>query len=278
MDSTNPELKVHIIPIGPEEDRAVLPVARLRGQKAYLVVEKNPHGNLKCFKERIAERLQKEAGLRREDIILNEYYGDWNDFSGIVSKFAEIVMREQDAGNKVLINISSGSKFASIAGTLVALMYGAEAYYVEAEEYVRLERKAPDTRGMKDVISIPGYRIDKPDPRWIYALSILKEYSGGIKQRALAEHLIDAEKRIRSAKAGRTPLLRGTEENDPKKKLSEPALNNILRRDYLAPMEAHGLIEQRGQRRGAVIYITKEGKAALDMFIGGNWYYQRSER
>jgi hypothetical protein len=275
MASTKPELKVHIVPIGPEEDRAVLPLIRLRAEKVYLVVEKNPHPTLKRFKERIARRIGKEAGLRKEDIITNEYYKDWKDFSGIVSKFSEIAQREQEAGNNVLINISSGSKFASIAGTLVALLYDAEAYYAQAEKYLRLEQTTPDTTGVTDVISIPNYRIEKLDEKWVYALSILRDYPAGIKQMALADKLIEAEKRIGSAKAGKGSLLRACEEKDPKKKLTDSAQNNILRREYITPMHERKLIEIRGQRRGALISLANGGKTALDMFLESNSYWKQ---
>jgi hypothetical protein len=274
MASTKPELKVHIVPIGPEEDRAVLPLIRLRAEKVYLVVEKNPHPTLKRFKERIAQRIGKEAGIRREDIITNEYYKDWNDFSGIVSKFSEIVQREQEAGNNVLINISSGSKFASIAGTLVALLYDAEAYYAQAEKYLRLEQTTPDTMGVTDVLSIPNYRIEKLDEKWVYALSILRDYPAGIKQRALADKLIEVDKKMNPLKAGKEALLRACEEKDSKKKLTDSAQNNILRREYLTPMYERNLIEIRGQRRGALLSISDGGKTALDMFLESNWYWK----
>jgi hypothetical protein len=276
MASTKAELKTHIVPIGPEEDRAVLPLIRLNAQKVYLVVEKDPHPTLKHFKERIARRIQNEAGIKPENIILNEYYDHWNDFSSIVSKFTEIVKKEQEAGNKVLINISSGSKFASIAGTLVALMYDAEAYYAQAEKYLRLEQTTPDTTGVTDVISIPNYKIEKLDERWVYALSIINEYPAGIKQMALADKLIEAEQKIQSLKAGKESLLRAYEEKKPKKKLTDSALNNILRREYLTPMgpEERKLIKLWGQRRGSLVMIDDNGKAALDMFLGSNWYWK----
>jgi hypothetical protein len=277
MASTKPELKVHIVPIGPEEDRAVLPLIRLSAQKVYLVVEKDPHPVLKRFKEKIAQRIQNETGIRAENIILDEYYGHWNDFSSIVSKFAEIVKREQEAGNKVLINISSGSKFASIAGTLVALLYDAEAYYAQAEKYLRLEQTTPDTTGVSDVISIPNYRIEKLDEKWVYALSILRDYPAGIKQRALADKLIEADKKMNLMKAGKETLLRAYEEKDPKKKLTDSAQNNILRREYLTPMQQRKLIEIRGQRRGALLSLSDGGKTALDMFLESNWYWKQAK-
>jgi len=271
MASPKAELRVHVVAIGPEEDRAVLPLISLKAEKVYLVVEKDPHPILKRFKERIVSRITEELGLKEgEDIITDEYYEQWNDFTGIVSKFSEIVKKEQEAGNKVWINISSGSKFASIAGTLVALMNNAEAYYVQAEVYNRLEDFRPDTTGVKAVISIPKYKIEKVDERWVYALSILNDYPGGMKQTTLAEKLINTDRQIDPPKA----LLRDYTEEDPKEKLSASALNNILRREYLNPMEKSELIEVRGQRRGAMVYITENGKTALGMFLGSNSYWK----
>lgn len=254
MNPLKPVLNVHIIPIGLEIDRAVLPLEKTKVDRVYLLSQEEEVDVIKFFVKEVKKRIKEKFKLKEKEII-NAYYGEWDDFQGIMSKICEIVRKEKTEGNKVFINISSGGKLLGIAGTLISSMYGANAYYVIPERY-EMWRKEQETSGLKGIVMIPEYKIQPPTDELVYALWIIDKY-GVTSQKNVARELVEKK------------LLRNRTE-DGVEELSEQALHVLFRRKFLYPLEERDWVKRDGKRRGARIYLTKEGENVLKIFKRSN--------
>jgi hypothetical protein len=86
--------------------------------------------------------------------------------------------------NHILVNVSVGSKIQAIASMMACMMFNDMAtikpYYVVPEKYntVLLEEKRnQETEGMKDIITLPEYKIEIPNEKLIecmHAISLHK--------------------------------------------------------------------------------------------------------
>ncbi|RLI93374.1 MAG: hypothetical protein DRO89_00175 [Candidatus Altiarchaeales archaeon] len=248
------ELDVHIVPIGLEIDRAVMPLKKLNADKVYLLTQEKENGASRYFLTEIRKRIEGDCPHLKGGIII-EKYEEWNDLSGIMSKICEIVRYERLQGNRVFINISSGGKLTGIAGAIISLMYDVRAYYVIPEVYNDRERREPLTTGYRTTLELPKFRIEKPDDRLVYVLWIINKY-GRTTQKKIVEELIDKG------------LMRSIGENG--KELSKHALYGIFWRNFLRPIEEKGWIKREGQRRSAKVHLTEEGKNVLRIFRSSN--------
>ena len=248
------EQDVHIVPIGLEIDRAVIPLKKLNADKVYLLTQKKEDGASKYFLTEIEKRIEEDCPHLKGNVII-EKYEEWDDLSSIMSKICEIVRYERLQSNKVFINISSGGQLTGIAGTIISLMYDVMAYYVIPEVYNDRERREPPTTGYKTTLELPKFRIEKPDDKLVYVLWIINKY-GRTTQKRIVEELTDKK------------LMRSTDEDG--KELSKHALYGVFWRNFLRPLEEKGWVEREGQRRGVKVHLTEEGENILRIFRSGN--------
>jgi len=242
MARMKPVFNVHVIPVGLEIDRAALPLREYKADRVYLLAPEYGDSIDDYFLDAVKRELEK--GVE----VIVETYNRWDDFYGIMARFCDILKREQ--GNKVFVNISSGGKLPSIAGTLASLMFDATAYYVVPERYENRVREQ-STRGFRKVIPLPEYRISPPREELIDALKIIDNYEV-TSQKTLSKELL---------KKG---LLR--ERDEKGKKLNEKALHVLFRRQFLRPLEDRGWIRREGQRRATKLSLTEEGENVLRIF------------
>jgi hypothetical protein len=78
-----------------------------------------------------------------------------------------IIMCEK--GNHIMVNVSVGSKIQAIASMMACMMFKDMAtirpYYVVPERYNTTlldEKKNQETEDMKDIITLPEYKIEIP--------------------------------------------------------------------------------------------------------------------
>jgi hypothetical protein len=152
----------------------------------------------------------------------------------------------------IYINVSTGSKIASIAGTLACMIWKGTPYYTHID-YDAAKKDPSD--GLPDVeitsiTQLPVYSIDKPRSESILILRALNNIKGGkMKKSKLIEYLenqgvIDSE-------------------------LSAAAKHSKLK-VLLAPMTAGSLdnplveVEYRGRQSNVI--LTSQGESTLKIF------------
>jgi len=254
---------VHFIPVGLEVERAALPLKDSGVDRVVLFYETEGDEKTEYFVEAIKDMIA-ELGILPKEKIEEEHYLRWDRLEDIVSAMVKKAREEQSAGNEVLINISSGGKLASIAGTITAYMLGLKAYYAVPEKYLNRVKKE-STSGLKKTILLPEYKIEAAKDEHIYALELIRQ-AGRKSQRTLMDDLISAGALEDREYAGKT---------------RDQARHVYFRRTILMPLINHGWIKyedpERKTRRAGRMVITPKGESALEMFRKANRFIKPEE-
>jgi hypothetical protein len=120
--------------------------------------------------------------LKESNIDCQQSSADRTDLFDTLKALRTIIFREK--GNYILVNVSVGSKIQAIASMMACMMFKDMAtikpYYVVPEKYPKFmeEKKNQETVGMKDIITLPEYKIEIPSEKLIecmYMISLQKD-------------------------------------------------------------------------------------------------------
>jgi len=175
--------RIHIIPLGYEEDRIVEPAISYEADIA-LLLEPDPDSeeiHQPEYHERVRAHLD-DAGIEIENVKCDIFnlYSSLGTIAELADEFRE---------HNVYVNLASGSKVTAIGGMIACMATGAVPYYVRAESYAGGDEN-PVATGVKGIETLPKYHIEEPEPQHI---SILDYVSS---QEPVTKHdLIDFGKR-----------------------------------------------------------------------------------
>ena len=238
-------LRVHIAPVGFHVNRVTEPIIQERADKVYLVTH-HSHYRAAKYMEKIIKVLRKEKLVSIEKVTTDI----WDLFECL--KCYKAIMQREGKTAHIYINISTGSKIASIAGTLACMIWKGTPYYTQIDYN---DTKNDPSDGLPDerIVSttqLPVYSIDKPRTESLLILRALSNIKGGkMKKRKLIEYLenqgiIDSELSVR-AKHSKLKVL-------------------------LAPMTVGSLdnplveVEYRGRQSDVI--LTNQGESTLKIF------------
>ncbi len=239
-----PNLRVHIAPLGFDVERITEPVKRERADKLYLI--KRPD-DIKAadYLEEIHAALQ----LSHTNIEIEEVTSDLWDLFDILNKFKIIFDKEFLSGSHVYVNVSTGSKVASIAGTLACMIWKGIPYYANVD----YDRETVDHRGIKhqevtDITALPVYSINQPKSESLRILKILNESNRKLKKKVLMkkleeEGIINSELEIEAKHSKLRGLLN---------RLSVSSDNPEIKVEYLG--------------RQSNVILTDQGRSTLRIF------------
>ena len=175
------KLRVHIIPLGFEIDRILLPAKEMKADKIWLVRHDNPsQDKAKSYSETILKDLKKNK------IQVEFAEADRGDVFNILKIVKEIFEKEKD--NDIYVNVSSGSKIQAIACMMACMIFkecNVTPYYAEPESYPSTQGKQQSI-GLKNIIALPKYEIQKPRQELIDALKIIQDNNGKITKKEMA--------------------------------------------------------------------------------------------
>jgi hypothetical protein len=247
--SPNPSTtaEVHVIPLGWELDRAVLPFESARGNPPvyhahlfHLLSEGLEAG--RGYPERVKARLERIAPVRsysiqREDTAT----GRLIEFEQVLDLASHICARAIEKGDRVHINLSSGSKLFALAAGVVAMAHirpnTGSVYYVRPEHY-SLSKQEFDEHGlavgMKRVQELNLIPLRLPEEAQLRVLSFLKhQHELRIEYRELLQFLGEIPGAGYEA-SGRDDARRAKRQNN--------ALVTRMVRTLIAPLEKEGLV------------------------------------
>ncbi len=241
------KLRVHIVPVGFELDRVVLPLIKYKADKVYLITKKRNEDKARGYLDNVVKKLKEE---QITDIEIKET--NMNDIFVMLNLIRQIINSELN--NFIYINISAGSKLSAVAGAMSAMMFNKKSniklYYVEPENYNTEEKKkktqanSPLSYGLKQIIPVPTYNIRLPDEKHIKLLihmSKLEEKNEIITQKKLVEYTY------------------GKSKGKKDKEWSQNFMK--LRREYFDKLIPEWkLIEIEGKGRNSPIKLTDNGK------------------
>lgn len=130
--------EVHLIPLGHEIDRAVIPFKDHKPDIVYLLAVNDtfngkyePHmiGAQRYFTKSV------ETILKNYGIDVKTKTVDIFEEAALAKHLSHIIVEEKSFGNKLFVNMSSGNKLSSGISSIVAMAHEAQAYYVMADGY-----------------------------------------------------------------------------------------------------------------------------------------------
>lgn len=243
MSAIKPKLRVHICPVGFEEDRIVVPISKLKADKVYLIT-RTGEGLAKSAVQRIT------AALKAQELEPTVVCCDIHNLEECFCRISEILYREVLEGNDVYVNVSSGTNILCIAGTMACMMWGGIPYYVIPKTYAHKDE--PLHLGVKKIFKLPPYRIFPPKRDLISILGFISS-----KKRAVSHSEL-----IAFLKSKGLIKTEGKKLKRPSQAEYQQLQNNFLRE----LRDERGYVVETGRTRAKRVHLTEMGKIALRMF------------
>lgn len=167
----NLEEIIHIIPLGIEFDRAVIPFQGREGfrpNRVYLLtIQSSGYAPSDMTEEHIekAEKLKDFfKALNIEVIVIDTKLIDLLD---VMRKISNLIHKEKAQGNNVYINMSSAGRLTSVGATLAGMCHDVKVYYVKANRYSKTQSERED-HGIticdnRDIVFVENFKILMPN-------------------------------------------------------------------------------------------------------------------
>lgn len=249
--------EVHVAPVSQEVDRVVLPFLPERGNPpqmhAHRVVLIVP-ADFRKTALKIKERLRAVATV--EEVPLDPSVDRSTEFRVVLETIARVLARELEAGNRVHLNLSSGSKMVCVAAGMAAMAHirpgQGSIYHVRpaghsmTKEDFELHGR---TKGIMEVDEVEPVPILLPEAIQLRVLGFLREQP---KQSAEYRDMIKFLGQIPGSGYQVTA-------NGRRLVAWNNAMTTRMVRKVLTPLEDEGLIEVKalGRQRGA--QLTSRG-------------------
>ena len=167
---------VHLIPLGWDFDRAVLPVQAMRAHRVYLLCDPKGYALREHYLKRVSRALN-DLNVECLHVKVDSY----EDLDGTMRAASKLIQSETRAGNRVLVNVATSGKLAAIAVALAAMAHlppgAGELYYVKAKRYptsYRGQRLHGIAAGMVgDPVALPLFPIALPDKICSFVITLL---------------------------------------------------------------------------------------------------------
>lgn len=231
--------RVHVAPVGYENDRIVIPSKRLRADRTVLL-EYDDETDHPSYVETVRERLD-DAGIAHRTVQCDIF-----DFYSSIGTIAEVATEYQR--DDVYVNLASGSKITAIGGMIACMVTGATPYYVRAERYAS-ETTDGVAEGVHDIYELPTYPMDSPDDQHIAVMDYL-ERSQGARKSELIEY----------GKAQELPFIT---EHDASNVKSE---YRLLDSHVVRPLVERNYVTVEDVGRSKQVELTQAGRNTLRAF------------
>ncbi|WP_135362782.1 HFX_2341 family transcriptional regulator domain-containing protein [Halosimplex halophilum] len=231
--------RVHLIPVGYENDRIVLPAVELRADRVVLLryEDETDHPS---YVETVRGRLDDE-GIDHETVSCNIF-----DFYDSIGTVAELATRFAD--HEVYVNLASGSKVTAIGGMIACMATGATPYYVRAQRYAA-ETDGDVAEGIREITELPTYPMQSPEPQHVAVMDYLDREDGARKR-----DLIDF---------GKEEGLPFIADRDAANRKSE---YRLLDSHVLGPLADNGYVALEEVGRSTRVSLTESGRNTLRAF------------
>lgn len=224
-------LRVHVACVGFEVNRIAKPIIDEKADKVYLITHSKDDGGLPYLRE-ILEILE-----HYKNIDVHKITADIWDLFEVLDSFKNILQKEVVAGSHVYVNVSTGSKVASIAGTLACMLWKGTPYYARINYEDKRNFSEFVDYDVIDITELPVYSINKPRLESVVILRILSQFNGRLRKKMLIQRLEDEgiinkeltnEAKHSKLKALLNPLIAGLDYPDVKVEYSGRQSNVIL--------------------------------------------------
>lgn len=243
--------RVHVIPLGYERDRVVVPPVRMGADMVVLLKHNgdDPEDYPEYYDD-IFEAFDESA------VQVTEVTADIFDLYDALGTIAGLI-QEHDRDD-IYVNLATGGKVTAIAGMIACMVTEtATPYYVSADTYGD-HRQEPVARNVTNISNLPTYPIDAPTPEQVQMLAYIAE-EGPVSKKRLIEY----------AESRDLPFIADYQGGDLKGKYRK------LDAAILDPLVEDGSVSLDQQGRRKVAYITANGENTLRGF---RYMIEKNER
>lgn len=247
-------LRVHIVPVGFEVDRIVVPAVKMRAEKVIMIANELSEDKASKFYTLVEQRL-KDAAITTE-MIRKPFFS----LKENIVLFSDLI--NQYKGQQISINISSGSKIQALAAFISVMAAKAQeiqvsTYYVEPEKYTEDPPKNPISQGCKRVHEIPIFPLYTPSKEIQYSVQLLTKRP--YYKLELAVELAKAEFFDKS--------LIDPERGKPTDEKARISLQNSVETKVIQPMirDKYATAERVGRK--VKITLSQFGRDASNLFL-----------
>ncbi len=263
-DLVDPDVEeyVHIIPLGYEVDRAVIPFQQFRAHRVYLLTimdgpkYSTPELQEKNRAQRHFENRVKEA-LESQGIKVIPLRVDMFDILEVMHHVSRIIIAEKERGNRVYVNMAAAGRLTSVGATLAAMAHGVRIYYVRADAYssdpTEIQEHGLSICREAKITSLENFQFQLPD-----------ELSTRILVQACAAggHGLSADDILSGFVSDKVPGFeqdfRSMGHYDKRRVQSNYLMK--LNKGYLTKLEQAGYITKNKVGRNSVIQVTDSGR------------------
>ena len=234
--------RVHIVPLGYERDRVVVPPVRLGADVVVLVnhAGDDPADRPDYYTDIYAAF--DEAAIQVVEVTADifDLYDALGTIAGQIQAYAH---------DDVYVNLATGGKVTAIAGMIACMVTeAATPYYVSAATYGDHQQE-PVAQDVTSISNLPTYPIDAPVPEQVQLLAYIAD-----------EEPVSKKELIAYAERQELPCLADYDGSDPKGKYRK------LDTAVLDPLVADGAVSLDQQGRRKVARITPDGENTLRGF------------
>ncbi|MEM5872584.1 MAG: DUF6293 family protein [Candidatus Aenigmatarchaeota archaeon] len=167
---------IHIIPIGLEKDRIIYLLQKFPPYRVYFLNYKSENKEESGY-SKIVEPVQKEIDslipLAEKKYLTVSY----EEFEDLFIKILDIMAKEKQQGNEVIVNLSTGPRIAALASWIAASIINCKAFYIRPAEYLPEGGKLI-SRGVLKVIDLFHFPITLPTEAEATFIIFLLEHKG----------------------------------------------------------------------------------------------------
>jgi len=253
---TGLEKIVHIIPLGHEIDRAVIPFLDSTPNRIYiLAVISNPDLNQDMIERQRYFVKQVKAKLNKsiEIITINTNMFDLQD---VIKTISNIIRKEKQQGNRISVNMSACGRLTSVGAVVAAMAHNVNLYYVMADDYARTDEEV-NVHGLS-ICKNPNI---KPIVTFDFVLpdSLGKEVLTFLYKKEKPMRMIDIFHFLRDRNVEGYEILFFEVEADKKRSVQSRQLMK-LDKTILTKLEKNKLIIREKQGRNIFVSLTESGK------------------
>lgn len=252
---------VHIVPMLREVDRALLPFLPKEGPPLLhahrihlLVADQDMSRRLAAKVER---PLRRVAEVRQTSLGSGAAGGSHLQFQDLLRVFSKLVRQEVRDGNRVHVNLSTGSKLVAFAAGLAAMAHlppgQGSLYYVRPEGYLVTEAEFEEhgtTKGLVAVEPVQIMPMFMPAPLQLRILAFLAHVGGEAGYRLLLRFLSEVPGSGYGASSDRRAAMRRRWTN---------TTTTRMVRSILSPLSGLGLVELLDRGRERLARLTPRG-------------------
>lgn len=247
--------RVHVVPLGFEHDRVVIPALTLKAEKVIILANPEQVDSANEFRRGVIESLEKKGvkcETRRAPIF---------EVASTLDVIVSIL--RQHRKDRLYVNVSAGSKIQALAGFLAAMIVRAEGidvsvYYAEPDSYKESQPKRPLSTGVKQIVEIPPLALPTPSREIKASMQILS-------QRDCSK----LELGLELASSGLLDKGKLDPSGEPRDENARVSLQRSVDQRVIQPLLSLGHVTATRKGRKVIVSLTDSGRQAAAVLTAG---------